>query len=907
MDVNGARFHLLNGRGDWFSRLAGTQLAWNEGRAFVHLRPRLLRLPERRRRVVLGLDERRGADRDRFGHLYWIDDDRRGIRFRAGGEPRRGAAWWTVDALHRPHEPGTGPGGFRPVHEAEPPLPTLRGLAVTARHFLVAGTLDPGGFLVFDLHGGGPPDFRIWPGELGVRPLDLAAGEDGGVWVLDRDRSAGEVRLWHLDRHFHAVPEGDVAAAPSMDFHPADGPEHRFHRLPPRPLELTAAVPEAVAVAALPGHRALLLESDPGLSYSRLHLVHGGAVTATVSLEGILDAILDAGPGDLRGHDLAVVGTDLFIAEDDGQQVFAFDLEVGDDALVPRPQSRFLPMRGFTGKALVAAPPGEVLYDFARRWLPLAEQPRPRYGKQAELAGLVFDGREPGTVWHRLLLDACIPAGDAVEVASRAAEREDLLEEEAWRPEPGLYRRGGGSEIPYHEPFTADERRSAGAGTWELLFQQARGRFLELRLGLRGSGRSTPRLRSLRVYYPRFSYLEQYLPAVYRDDPAAASFLDRYLANPEGILTEIEGRIERAQTLFGVRGAPPEALEWLAGWMGAMLDPEWDEARRRLFLEHAVELFRWRGTRGGLERAIRLAIEPRPDESLFDGLGSAGGGDTGGDGGVRIVEGFLTRRFPGVVLGDPTAATRPALLGAAAEWEPSQGAAPLHRLYRQFLRRLYGGGQTAPRFPPTLPEGSAADDWRDFVADELGFTYAVVDAGRTQDQELYRDFLARRHGSITALNTAHSRTGTRVLKSFAELRMPRDLPSSGAPLFDWIRFVSQVVPMHDRAHRFTVLVPAAPGEGPTERARRRERVEEIVGREKPAHTDFDVKLYWELFQVGTARLGRDTRLGEGSRFTALALGFGRLGESYLAEPHPWTAAERRVLGRDRLEEGGHHG
>ncbi len=135
---------------------------------------------------------------------------------------------------------------------------------------------------------------------------------------------------------------------------------------------------------------------------------------------------------------------------------------------------------------------------------------------------------------------------------------------------------------------------------------------------------------------------------------------------------------------------------------------------------------------------------------------------------------------------------------------------------------------------------------------------------------------------------------------FTEINLPAELPTAKRPLFDWIEFVSSAVPIKRNAHRFTVLVPTRLGELPQSRERRKARVEEIVRREKPAHTDFDVKLYWALFQVGSARLGLDTIIGEGSRFVALVLGANYLGQSFLAESHPWCVYDRTVVGRDRL-------
>ena len=76
--------------------------------------------------------------------------------------------------------------------------------------------------------------------------------------------------------------------------------------------------------------------------------------------------------------------------------------------------------------------------------------------------------------------------------------------------------------------------------------QYAVGRHLQLRLVIAADGRHTPRLWALRAHHPRFSYLQHYLPDLYQEDPDAADFLDRYLANVEGLFTAHEGRIQDA-------------------------------------------------------------------------------------------------------------------------------------------------------------------------------------------------------------------------------------------------------------------------------------------------------------------------------------------------------------------------
>ena len=583
---------------------------------------------------------------------------------------------------------------------------------------------------------------------------------------------------------------------------------------------------------------------------------------------------------------------------------------------------------------------------------------------------------------------------------TRAAEDPTRLAELDWQLEPAPYLRGDGAEVVLHRPFSAQELGIPGTGTWELLLQHANGRYVEIALVLAGDGTTTPRIRALRIYYPRYSYLQRHLPAVYREAPHSASFLDRYLANAEGILSAVEDRIARAEAYFDSRTAPAEYLEWLADWLGAALEADWEETRKRLFIDHAELLYRWRGTRTGMRAAVRLATEPCVDASLFDELrdpASASQTAAGGRG-VRIVERFLYRELPGVVIGDPTeavelqtsavgegldelgddarlsaryrdflrrrytaepgaaqtaiealnlgwATTHPSFEAIAftprmpaggerpdwlqfvqrelvltRRWTPEQGAHALHLRYQEFLRRRHGAGQDdasvvttlnarwgtthasleSIRFSPVLPASAAVpEDWLAFVRTGTGFTYASVTAA---DLPVYRQFLARRHRSIDALNGAHGLTLQNAWAGFEAVELPAEdaLPQGGRALADWAQFVSLTLPIRRNAHRFTVLVPTEPNELPDTRSQRIGQVESVVHREKPAHTDYDVKLFWALFQAGTARLGEDTVLGESARYVAIVLGATYLGQGLLGHGQPWNVSGRRVLGRDRL-------
>lgn len=932
MDANGSRYHLLLGLNDWASCLGeasrplqldgppaspveGQDLAWDDARGELTLRPLLYRFPAAPADRPVALSDRRGAGRDRYGNWYWIGPTGLELLVNSSGTGATTHFWSPGDDETGVTEESLCP--FGPVDPPTvPPAPwPLGGLAVTEHHELVVGVLGPAGLLVFDLHAGGPPRRLVWPADVPFRPFDMAPAPGGGVWVLDRDNA----RLWGLDRHFRVRDLGPGASPPASPpsdlFQPLVGGSLR-----PAPgwSSLTGValrgspptVADPIAVEALPDGSVLILDQPPAAPFCQVVRLVCGVPAGPPASTSVVRDELD--PSDrpgfrLVGHDMAFipahdapdgpVGDRLHVVSSEGNQAFAFDYRLGGGRVALAPVAAYQPLRLFGGKAIVATGDGGLAYDFADRWVPLVEQRRPRYVTTAliETPGPdggtrpAFDGRTPGCVWHRLMIDACIPPGTSVTVSSRAADDLAALALAPFTAEPPLYHRGGGSELPF---VAAPPGRRA---TWELLFQVARGRYLQLRIGLAGDGRATPRLHALRAWYPRFSYLDHYLPATYRADAASASFLDRFLANLEGFLTAVEDRIDVARLLFDVRSAPAEALDWLAGWYDVALDPSWDEPRRRLFLAHAMDFFQYRGTVRGLTLALRLALDPCADATIFDAPVDAPGP-------VRIVEGYRRRSAPGAVLGDPTDLA-PSVTTRPDRWTPAQGRAALDGLYAA------SGGPSCPSSPGTYPirppcDPAAADSWRRVSQALLGFVPAVTSA----DAPRWRDFLARRYKTVEALNTVYAGVAPARFAAFDDVPLPTALPAGGAPLADWYAFETLVLPVLRWAHRFTVLIPAPPSGDFAEHQRRLDLVTRVVALEKPAHTVFEVKFYWAMFRVGEARLGKDTVLDVGGRSSQAlrpsTLGRDFLAESYPAPRPPQSATDRTVLGRNRLAAAG---
>ncbi|HEX2912435.1 MAG TPA: phage tail protein [Chloroflexia bacterium] len=954
MDANGVRFHLVLDYDNWSHCLGADQrellhgwessppasnqesLEWDFNRRELTLQSRLFQYTSSGNPRRLSLEQRRGAARDRYGNWYWIGENEREILVNSVGNGQTSHFWASGDgeSCAAPVEPGS----FQPRSPAPTPRPVqMRGLTVTTMHYLVVGVLaspqglesppqadvEPPGLLIFDLHAGGPPERLNWPSQVPFVPFDMAPRPDGGVWILDRLNR----RYWALDRHFQVIGtdqvEEELRPERLDDFQPLGGEPTRHASVRfPTGLSLEAASPvsyfDPVAIEALPDGTVLLLEGTPPGAFTRVHRYYYsrelGQPYSTESMKEKLEEDRQAAFS-LEGYDFAFVPEHLddsgdrvpprlYLVPPEGLQVFAFEPVFGSQPVAPelpeirqldfKPLTSFLPLRQFGGKALAGTPDG-AYYDFGLQWLPLVEQPRPRFVSEALLytpleTGRVMDGREPDCLWHSLLLEAAIPHEARVQVWSRAANELQELAVAPWQAEPTLYLRDDGSE----QPFTGLQPTDC-AGTWQLIFQEQRGRYLQLRLLISGNGRVSPRLRAMRVYYPRFSYLTHYLPEIYSENEPSASFLDRFLANLEGFYTALEDRIAAVQVLFSPDSAPSEALEWLAGWFGIALDPAWDEWRRRLFIRHAMDFFQYRGTLKGLQMALQLTLDDCPTDDIFSLAPPAPGRESP----IRIVESFRLR--PRVFRPAPTPCEH--RQEENWYWNPGMGGEALHQLYRKYLDPDLTPDSAGVRYPVREPQNSVlAGYWQQFSGKVLGF----VPGATIQDLPRWQAFLQRRYSSLDQLNSAYGLNQAGSYSSFAVINLPATLPQDGPALLDWFLFEGIVLPMRDKAHRFKVVLPV-PQNATANASLYQSRMalaERIIKLEKPVHTTFEVSFYWSAFRVGEARLGSDTLLGLGSRAPDLlppaVLGQAYLSQSYLAPTYPQNIAERYILGRDRL-------
>jgi phage tail-like protein len=293
-----------------------------------------------------------------------------------------------------------------------------------------------------------------------------------------------------------------------------------------------------------------------------------------------------------------------------------------------------------------------------------------------------IDTRDPGTVWHRLYAEAAVPTGCAMIVwlAANDADAPDFTpgnpnQRASWYPHligersalpqgvqdalpPDMPRAAWvkePTEVPLGESVlccAADAQHAGRAGLFTVLIQRAaitvralQGSRLWVAVEFFGDGRATPELAVLRAYAGRLSYRDRYLPALYhervfgedaeRGGPATgADFLDRFLHLFEGLFTDIEGRIAASALMTDAMACPPDAMPWLASWIGLSLEQGMPPERARWMLLNAPQLARRHGTLLGLQMALDIAT---------DGAVTRGR--------IVVVEDFRLRRTLSTILG----------------------------------------------------------------------------------------------------------------------------------------------------------------------------------------------------------------------------------------------------------------
>lgn len=211
-----------------------------------------------------------------------------------------------------------------------------------------------------------------------------------------------------------------------------------------------------------------------------------------------------------------------------------------------------------------------------------------------------IDSQVIKTKWHRSLLEGVFKPGTQIELLYLISDRL-LADSEITAKSDNEWL----IAISDTSSFQGEEKRDA------LFLDDITGQYLWFKIILSGSETISPIVSSFTVFFPRISYLD-HLPAMYQEDPISRSFLEHFLSIFESIFYEIDVTVEHIERFFDANGAPAEFLSWLGSWVAISMDENWSEEKKRLIIQHAVSLYKKRGTREGLEDTIELITDHKP-------------------------------------------------------------------------------------------------------------------------------------------------------------------------------------------------------------------------------------------------------------------------------------------------------
>lgn len=517
---------------------------------------------------------------------------------------------------------------------------------------------------------------------VGLNPWRLAANPAGGVWILDREnRQLALLRGQPLPKR----PYGPYAAD---TFRPC--PENPN---PPELIKCSRAVWSAgehpIAIACDAAGRVIVVNHRDNDAATMRWLDTDGQWSDSVTLEGLCYpySVAPVGSDMVAVLNVETTGEESdFVVDSGAVEAHVYRLKASSESVLPI--GDYYPVRDHEGDPFIATIGTPPHYPTKNGSAPLVALALPSFCRSgwADAKTGRLDAGTAGTDWHRLYLEASIPANCNIKVLVAASEKvvppdNDLDWHEhlfgqvvANQPIDGAPRGAWvpfASEVPFHPgmtPYPPEENRT---GLFTVLLQRAnravktlKGRYLHVRVKLTGDGRKTPELFALRAYAPRFSYLNRYLPRLYHescfgeeadrvipsDKPCGgtpADFMERFLDNFEGVLTQIEDRVAASWLVTDPMTAPQKALPWLGTWIGMTPESAYPETSQRRLLQNAAKLHRCHGTLKGLKLALNIATNNAVDS-----------------GEVIIIEDWRMRRTFATILGaDLTDEGNPLLAG----------------------------------------------------------------------------------------------------------------------------------------------------------------------------------------------------------------------------------------------------
>ena len=206
-----------------------------------------------------------------------------------------------------------------------------------------------------------------------------------------------------------------------------------------------------------------------------------------------------------------------------------------------------------------------------------------------------FVSKESSDKWHKIVLDGEIPFKTLISLYYYFSDYPDIENNDLsinW------------TKIASFEHSTVNLR--------DALIGKGSGKYLWIKVELISKNKfKTPEIRSMKLFYRKNSYL-RYLPAIYQEDKVSKDFLERFLSLFETFFWNQEEKIKNVSNYFDPDSTPSDFLPWLGKWTSTVLDDTWPDDKKREFLKRAVELYKIKGTKKGIEEIIGLYTSIKP-------------------------------------------------------------------------------------------------------------------------------------------------------------------------------------------------------------------------------------------------------------------------------------------------------
>jgi phage tail-like protein len=278
---------------------------------------------------------------------------------------------------------------------------------------------------------------------------------------------------------------------------------------------------------------------------------------------------------------LAVSETTLYVGDNDGRRILAFDLADGFEF-----NGEAAGFEGYVTALAVATQSGALLAQTGDAAQPVSLDLAGAYLSSGILWSDAISGGPSAVAWSRLRASVSNAAGSHVEFYYAMSD--------AKTPAPAV-------DPDAEQPF--EDWRAIPEDVEDFLLGEQKAAFLFIGARFLSDRTGTPRLTQMRADFNTDSFT-RYLPLVYLNPGNRPEFLKRFVALFQGLFEDIEGEVNSLERYFDPFSAPAEALPWLATWLAVDLEQGEPEARQRNSIAGAFRRYQRRGTIEGLRLAL---------------------------------------------------------------------------------------------------------------------------------------------------------------------------------------------------------------------------------------------------------------------------------------------------------------